>query len=102
MSEQIPQLNIEASVEYNFNIKKEEILRYRNMYNISGYPEITEKDFERYLKSNKRLLENITGFLKQKLEDESVFVRRDAVLMIANAPEAERFSLLKQIGRAHV
>src|SRR3989344_4983581 len=70
----------------------------KEMYELLGSPLLTEKDFNRYLKSN----ENLTKFdykdnIKKALnDDDDHYVRLEAIKLLTNLPESERSEYIKK------
>src|SRR3989344_3736932 len=70
----------------------------KEMYELLGSPLLTEKDFNRYLKSN----ENLTKFdykdnIKKALnDDDDHYVRLEAIKLLTYLPESERSEYIKK------
>src|SRR3989344_2015280 len=70
----------------------------KEMYELLGSPLLTEKDFNRYLKSN----ENLTKFdykdnIKKALnDDDDHYVRLEAIKLLTYLPESERSDYIKK------
>src|SRR3989344_8943544 len=69
----------------------------KEMYELLGSPLLTEKDFNRYLKSN----ENLTKFdykdnIKKALNDDDDSVHEEAVKLLTYLPESERSDYIEK------
>ena len=69
---------------------------HKQMYQLSGDPELTQKDLRRYEESNKELESILPKVITGIFENEDPFVGLSVVDLIPETPEADREALRQQ------
>jgi hypothetical protein len=73
------------------------LLKNKKMYHLSGFPDITKEDIQKYLESNRKISKQLPTIIQQGLNNQSWYVRQEAILMIKYAPKKDQPTLQKQL-----